>query len=85
MTKHQDIAKELKARLFELKRRVAEIDQELHTQLPADSEDQAIDLENQDALEALEKSGFQEIQRIEHALRGSPKYLRKMRRLRRRH
>ena len=69
MTKHQDIAKELKARLFELKRRVAEIDQELHTQLPADSEDQAIDLENQDALEALEKSGFQEIQRIEHALK----------------
>ena len=69
MNRHGDIAKELKARLFELKRRVAEIDQELHTQLPADSEDQAIDLENQDALEALEKSGIQEIQRIEHALK----------------
>ena len=69
MTKHQDVAKALKVRLFELKRRVAEIDQELHTQLPADSEDQAIDLENQEALEALEKSGIQEIQRIEHALK----------------
>jgi Holliday junction resolvasome RuvABC DNA-binding subunit len=43
---------------LEVKRRIAEIDQELHTQLPADSEDQAIDLENQEALEALENLGF---------------------------
>jgi RNA polymerase-binding protein DksA len=69
MTKHQDVAKALKNRLSELKHRIAEIDQELHTQLPADSEDQAVDLENQEALEALEKSGIQEIRRIEHALK----------------
>jgi DnaK suppressor protein len=69
MIKHQDTAKALKARLSELKRRVAEIDRELHTQLSADSEEQAIDLENQEALEAVEKSGIQEIRRIEQTLR----------------
>ena len=31
MTKHQDVAKALNARLSELKHRVAEIDRELHT------------------------------------------------------
>jgi RNA polymerase-binding transcription factor DksA len=69
MTEHQDIAKALKARLSELKRRVAEIDRELHTQLSADSEEQAIDLENQEALEAVEKSGIQETRQIERALK----------------
>ena len=53
MTKHQDVAKALNARLSELKHRVAEIDRELHAPLPADSEDQATDLENQEALEAV--------------------------------
>ena len=48
MNKQEDIAKALKARLSELKRRVAEIDRELHTQLSADSEEHAIDLENQE-------------------------------------
>jgi len=60
MTKHQDVAKALNARLFELKHRVAEIDRELQMPLPADSEDQATDLENQEALEAVEKSKIQE-------------------------
>jgi DnaK suppressor protein len=69
MTKHQDIAKTLKVRLSELKRRVAAIDQELHTPLSADSEEQAIDLENQETLEAVEKSGIQEIRRIEQTLK----------------
>jgi RNA polymerase-binding transcription factor len=69
MTKHQDIAKALNARLSELKHRVAEIDRELHAPLPADSEDQATDLENQEALEAVEKSGIQEIRRIEQTLK----------------
>ena len=68
MNRHEDIAKELKARLSELKRRVADLDQELHRPLPADSEEQAIDLENQEALEALEKTEVQEIHRIEAAL-----------------
>jgi hypothetical protein len=35
MTKHQDVAKALNARLSELKHRVAEIDRELHAPLPA--------------------------------------------------
>ncbi len=65
---HEDIAKELQARLSELESRVADLDQELHRQLPADSEEQAIELENQEALEALEKTEVQEIQRIEAAL-----------------
>lgn len=69
MTEHQDVAKALRARLSELKHRVEEIDRELHTQLPADSEEQATDLENQEALEAVEKSGIQEIRRIEQTLR----------------
>jgi DnaK suppressor protein len=69
MTKHQNVAKALNARLSELKLRVAKIDRELHTPLPADSEDQATDLENQEALEAVEKSGIQEIRRIEQTLK----------------
>jgi DnaK suppressor protein len=69
MTKHQDVAKALNARLSELKHRVAEIDRELRTPLSTDSEEQAIDLENQEALEALEKTEVQEIHRIEHALK----------------
>jgi RNA polymerase-binding transcription factor DksA len=69
MNKQEDIAKALKARLSELKRRVAEIDRELHTQLSADSEEQAIDLENQEALGAIENFGAQEIHRIEQTLK----------------
>ncbi len=69
MTKHDDIAKALKVRLSELKARVAEIDKELHNPLSADSEDQATDLENQDALEGIGKSEIQEIHRIEEALK----------------
>ena len=81
MNKQEDIAKALKARLSELKRRVAEIDRELHTQLSADSEEQAIDLENQEALEAIENFGVQEIHRVEQLRR----YLRNLRSVRCRH
>ena len=66
--KHEDIAKALKARLSELTSRVAEIDNELRKPLSADSEDQATDLENQDALGGIEHSGLQEIQQIKEAL-----------------
>ncbi len=69
MNKYQDIANALKARLSELKRRVAEIDRELHTQLSADSEEQAIDLENQEALEAIRNSEIQGIRRVEKTLK----------------
>jgi RNA polymerase-binding transcription factor len=69
MNKHEDIANALKARLSELTGRVAEIDSELHKPLPADSEDRATDLENQDALEGIENSENQEIQQICKALK----------------
>jgi DnaK suppressor protein len=69
MTKNDDIAKALNARLSELAGRVAEIDSELRKPLSADSEDRATDLENQDALEGIEHSEIQEIQQIEEALK----------------
>ena len=69
MNKHEDIAKELKTRLSELTGRIAEIDSELRQPLPADSEDRATDLENQDALEGIELSEIQEIQQIRVALK----------------
>ena len=68
MNKYEDIAKTLKARLSELTSRVAEIDNELRKPLSADSEDQATDLENQDALGGIEHSGLQEIRQIKEAL-----------------
>ena len=69
MNKHEDIAKALKARLSELTGRVTEIDNELHIPLPADSEDRATYLENQDALGGIEHSELQEIQQIKEALK----------------
>jgi RNA polymerase-binding protein DksA len=69
MTKHENIAKALKARLSELLNRVVEIDGELRKPLSADLEEQATDLENQGALEAIEHSGIHEIHQIQAALR----------------
>jgi RNA polymerase-binding protein DksA len=69
MNKHEDIAKALKFRLSELTGRVAEIDSELRKPLSADSEDQATDLESQDALEGIVNSENQEIQQIGEALK----------------
>ncbi len=66
---HEDIAKELEARLKVLTGHIAEIDRELRGSLPADSEEQATHLENQDALEGIEKSKLQEIRQIRDALR----------------
>ena len=68
MTAHEDIAKALKARLSELKERAAEIDRELRKPLSADSEDQATDLEDQDALEGIGKTEQREIRQIEETL-----------------
>jgi DnaK suppressor protein len=69
MTKHEDIAKALRARLSELTSRVAEIESELRKPLSADFEEQATNLENQDALEAIENSEIQEIHQIQGALK----------------
>src|SRR6516162_3262023 len=59
----------LKARLSELTTRVGEIDSELRKPLSADLEEQATDLENQTALEAIENSEIHEIHQIREALK----------------
>jgi RNA polymerase-binding protein DksA len=69
MTKHENIAKALKVRLSELTTRVGEIDSELRKPLSADLEEQATDLENQGALEAIENSEIHEIHQIQEALK----------------
>ena len=69
MTKHENIAKALKARLSELANRVVEIDSELRKPLSADLEEQATDLENQGALEAIENSEIHEIHQMQEALK----------------
>ena len=68
MTHHKDIAQKLEHRLQELTGHVAEIDSELRSQLAADWEEQATQLEGQDALEGLEKSKLLEIKQIRAAL-----------------
>jgi RNA polymerase-binding protein DksA len=69
MTTHENIAKALKARLSELTRRVAEIDNELRKPLSADLEEQAAELENQEATQAIENSEIHEIHEIQQALK----------------
>jgi len=69
MTKHENIAKALKARLSELMSRVGEIDSELRKPLSADLEEQATDIENQVALKAIENSEIHEIHQIQAALK----------------
>ena len=69
MNEHEEIAKALKARLSELRTHLAKVDRELHKPLPADSEDQAIELENQEALEVIKKTETTEIHQIEAALK----------------
>src|SRR6516165_10020346 len=83
MNEHEEIAKALKARLSELRTHLAKVDRSLRKPLPADSEDQAIELENQEALEVIEKTETTEIHQIEAALaniRGHIWYLRQVRR-----
>ena len=69
MNEHEEIAKALKTRLSELRTHLAKVDRELHKPLPADSEDQAIELENQEALEVIERTDITEIHQIEAALK----------------
>jgi RNA polymerase-binding protein DksA len=68
MNKQEEIANALKARLSELRTHLAKVDRELHKRLSADSEDQAIELENQEALAVIEKTETTEIHQIEAAL-----------------
>ena len=69
MTKNEEIAKALRTRLSELTGRLAEIDSELREPLSADSEEQATDFENQDALVGIKNSEIQEIRQIQGALK----------------
>jgi RNA polymerase-binding protein DksA len=69
MTTDDSIANALRARLAELKRRVGDIDSELRKPLSADFSEQAAELENQDALGAIENSELQEIRQIQVALK----------------
>ena len=63
-----DLLKSLNDRLQSLQERVSHIDAEMHQLLPADFEEQAADLENQDSLEGIEKAALQEIAQIRHAI-----------------
>ena len=69
MNEHEEIAQALKARLSELRTLLAKVDHDLHKPLPADSEDQAIELENHEALELIRKTETREIHQIEAALK----------------
>jgi RNA polymerase-binding transcription factor len=69
MNEHEEVAKALKMRLLELRRHLAKVDRELHKRLSADSEDRAIELENQEALEVIEQTDATEIRQIEAALK----------------
>jgi len=69
MNEHEETAKALKMRLSELRTHVTKVEHELHKPLAADSEDQAIELENQEALEVIEKTEVTEIHQIEATLK----------------
>jgi RNA polymerase-binding transcription factor len=69
MSEHEEIAQALKRRLSELRAHVVKVDRELHKALPADSGEQAIELENQEALEVVGQTETAEIQQIEAALK----------------
>jgi DnaK suppressor protein len=69
MTKYENVEKELRVRLSELTGRVAELDRELHKPLSADFEEQATDLETQDALQGIEDAEIHEIHQIQAALK----------------
>jgi RNA polymerase-binding protein DksA len=69
MNEHEEVARTLKARLSELRRHIKKVSKELHKPLTADSEDQAIELENQEALEMIGKTETTEMRDIEIALK----------------
>jgi hypothetical protein len=69
MNEHNEIAKALPARLSELRTHLAEVERELHKMLPADFEEQAIELESQEALQVIQKIETSEIHQIEAALK----------------
>jgi RNA polymerase-binding transcription factor DksA len=69
MSKHEEIAKALNARLSELQIHLSKVDRDLHKRLSADSEEQATELGNQEALEVIERSDIREIRQIQATLK----------------
>jgi len=68
MAHPETVAVALRQRLEELTLRVQRTETELREPLDPDFEEQAVDLEDHDTLEALDSAGRQEIRRIEGAL-----------------
>ncbi len=68
MTKWQDAEEALRARLAELTGRVERIDADLREPLAADSEEQATELADDEALAAIEAAGRAELRQIHNAL-----------------
>ncbi len=68
MTQYDTTARLLKARLEELTNRINKIEDDLRQPLDADSEEQAIDLQDDETLEALESAGQAEVAAIHAAL-----------------
>lgn len=68
LTSHQSIALALRARLDALTHRVDDLEAELRQPLDADFEEQAVDLQDDEAIAALENAGRDEIVRIRAAL-----------------
>jgi DnaK suppressor protein len=69
MNEHGEIEKALKARLSELRTHLVKVDRGLQKPLSADSEEQAVELENQEALEVIRRTEATEINQIEAALK----------------
>jgi RNA polymerase-binding transcription factor DksA len=69
MSKHEEVATALKIRLAELKSHLPKVERELHKPLAADFEEQATELENREALEAIQKTEATEIHQIEAELK----------------
>lgn len=68
MASNQTAAQALKARLQELTRRVDDLETDLRQPLDADFAEQAAELQDDEALSALEDAGRAEIVRIKAAL-----------------
>lgn len=68
MTQYDALTKTLNDRLAELTNRVRQVDENLSLPLDADFEEQAVELEDHEAMEAVENAGMLEIQQIRRAL-----------------
>ena len=68
MMQYDTLTKTLNDRLAELMNRVRRIDENLSLPLDADFEEQAVDLEDHETMEAVENAGMLEIQQIRRAL-----------------